>query len=397
MNKNDWTNKLRERLADYQEPVKHDLWVNIEQSLNKKPAVYTVHFRRISIAAALAALVVGGTYLYFNPSEQEATFAPIKRYSVQAPTMESQENPQAAQVLASAIKAVFHDGTNKKEETERMLDCELALASIPEVTNTSVKESQDEQAISKEEPISHSTRTIYDASPYSYKEKSHDSKWSVKVYGENGFIHNSVSSNNASYPMYSSVPAPFDGSVTTTDLMEVKKFFVLAGKETKKTAKHHQPLSMGVQVGFRLKSNLTLATGVVYTRANSEFYEEDGGGQSTTFQTLHYIGIPLNVIYDVWGTQRFHTYVTVGGEGDVNVKIHTEKDGMKIEGKNDRMQWSANTSVGVQYDILPQLGIYVEPGVKYYFNNGSIVENTFKDKKLNFNFQFGLRWNVGKE
>ena len=30
---NDWTNKLRDQLADYQEPVSHDLWAEIEQSL----------------------------------------------------------------------------------------------------------------------------------------------------------------------------------------------------------------------------------------------------------------------------------------------------------------------------------------------------------------------------
>ena len=33
MSNNDWTNKLREQLADYQEPVGDDLWADIEQSL----------------------------------------------------------------------------------------------------------------------------------------------------------------------------------------------------------------------------------------------------------------------------------------------------------------------------------------------------------------------------
>ena len=42
-----------------------------------------------------------------------------------------------------------------------------------------------------------------------------------------------------------------------------------------------------------------------------------------------------------------------------------------------------------------QLGIYIEPGVKHYFNNHSRVRNFFKDKPNNFNLQFGLRLNVG--
>lgn len=69
---------------------------------------------------------------------------------------------------------------------------------------------------------------------------------------------------------------------------------------------------------------------------------------------------------------------------------------METDSKRDRMQWSVNGSVGAQYDFIPQLGLYVEPGVKYYFDNGSKIENAFKDKKTNFNLQLGLRWNIGK-
>ena len=79
---NDWTNKLRDRLTDYQEPVTDDLWAAIQQSLAQQKSVIVsigksvdspdghfnhqsnakeVVFRRFSIAAALAALAVGGT------------------------------------------------------------------------------------------------------------------------------------------------------------------------------------------------------------------------------------------------------------------------------------------------------------------------------------------------
>ena len=60
----------------------------------------------------------------------------------------------------------------------------------------------------------------------------------------------------------------------------------------------------------------------------------------------------------------------------------------------DRWQFSLRGGLGVEYDIIPQLGIYVEPGVKYYFDNGSRVQSFFKDKPTNFNLQVGLRWNL---
>ena len=39
MNKTDWTDKLRDRLENYEAPVGDDLWTGIEQSLVQRPAV----------------------------------------------------------------------------------------------------------------------------------------------------------------------------------------------------------------------------------------------------------------------------------------------------------------------------------------------------------------------
>ena len=84
-----------------------------------------------------------------------------------------------------------------------------------------------------------------------------------------------------------------------------------------------------------------------------------------------------------------------GAEADYNVKNDTDEDGTKKENtKRDRVQFSGKASLGAQYDISPSVGLYIEPGAKYYFDNGSDIENTFKDKKLNFNLQFGLRFNL---
>ena len=69
-------------------------------------------------------------------------------------------------------------------------------------------------------------------------------------------------------------------------------------------------------------------------------------------------------------------------------------EGDKVQINRDKLQWSAIASVGAQYDFSPYVGLYFEPGVKYYFDNGSDIVNVFKDKKTNFNVQFGLRFNI---
>ena len=39
MSNKDWTSKLRDQMTDYQEPVKHDLWAGIAQSLAQNQPV----------------------------------------------------------------------------------------------------------------------------------------------------------------------------------------------------------------------------------------------------------------------------------------------------------------------------------------------------------------------
>lgn len=82
MSNNDWTNKLRDQLADYQEPVSRDLWAGIEQSLAQKTGhqevtgpgkiIHINTWKRWSAAAAAVALLgVGGSYVYFHQEEDK--------------------------------------------------------------------------------------------------------------------------------------------------------------------------------------------------------------------------------------------------------------------------------------------------------------------------------------
>ena len=111
-------------------------------------------------------------------------------------------------------------------------------------------------------------------------------------------------------------------------------------------------------------------------------------------QTLCYLGIPLQVSYRLWKYQGLKVYLSAGGQGDWNISTDLKSNGVAQEMDKDRMQWSVNGSLGVEYDIIPQLGLYAEPGIKYYFDNGSRIQTFFKDKPTNFNLQLGLRWNI---
>ena len=55
------------------------------------------------------------------------------------------------------------------------------------------------------------------------------------------------------------------------------------------------------------------------------------------------------------------------------------------------LQYSVMGSVGAQYGLSRHFALYVEPGISYFFDDGSSVQTIRKENPLNFNLQTGIR------
>lgn len=454
---NDWTDRLRDRMADYEMPVGDELWANIEQSLaqdevfaNKNvhsnhDVARSVVMRRFSIAASIAALLAGSAYVYFHPwnevaeNEVAAIFDKGPKTFIDKRKTTVPKDSQAA-ISDNSQKSISDNGQNvmSKDGLQTLsgggqtrnnilaqsnsaelvssesalsldLDTQSSARSVNEKSETvpsSRSSRQVNSLITSEGDVMSSAqngrRTVLAQSSMDEelgrKDKHHRGGLKLQLYGENGFIGKTSGGNSPVLmsSMPSSDPVYYDKNIKITSFFDERYMAMIPTSDLYEETKHHQPISVGMQVGFHLLPKLKLSTGLVYTKVSSDFISGVYDTRTVSTQDLHYIGIPLNLSYSVWEYKGLHTYVTAGGEGAVNIKNHTETDGEVKESKRDKMQWSTNASVGIQYDFIPQLGVYVEPGMKYYFDNGSQIENIFKDKKLNFNIQFGLRFNVGK-
>lgn len=454
---NDWTDRLRDRMADYEMPVGDELWANIEQSLaqdevfaNKNDhsnhgVARSVVMRRFSIAASIAALLAGSAYVYFHPwnevaeNEVAAIFDKGPKTFIDKRQTAVPKDSQAA-ISDNSQKSISDNGQNvmSKDGLQTLsgggqtrnnilaqsnsvesvssesalsldLDTQSSARSVNEKSETvpSSRSSRNVNSLITSEgdvmsSAQNGRRTVLAQSSMDEelgrKDKHHRGGLKLQLYGENGFIGKTSGGNSPVLmsSMPSSDPVYYDKNIKIANFFDERYMAMIPTSDLYEETKHHQPISVGMQVGFHLLPKLKLSTGLVYTKVSSDFISGVYDTRTVSTQDLHYIGIPLNLSYSVWEYKGLHTYVTAGGEGAVNIKNHTETDGEVKESKRDKMQWSTNASVGIQYDFIPQLGVYVEPGMKYYFDNGSQIENIFKDKKLNFNIQFGLRFNVGK-
>lgn len=164
-------------------------------------------------------------------------------------------------------------------------------------------------------------------------------------------------------------------------------------RDCKETTKHNMPVSFGATVSYALNDRLALTSGLVYTLATSSFEHGTSSNASMDEQTLHYVGIPLTASYTIWSNSWLKTYVNAGGQADFNVSAKVETEGHTTDIDKDRVQLSVGAAAGVQLNVIKQVGVYVEPGMRYYFDNGSNVQTVFKEHPCNFSLQMGLRWN----
>lgn len=167
---------------------------------------------------------------------------------------------------------------------------------------------------------------------------------------------------------------------------------------------HKLPVKFGVSFRYGFNERLGIESGLTYTLLNSTFTTAAGtaNGNTTGKQTLHYIGIPLNVTYNIIGSKLFNVYASAGGAMENAVGGYFETTG-HVDGKRSEtnrnslkpkeLQWSLNASAGAQVNVLNQLGLYVEPGISYRIPSGSHVRSIYTDKKLDFSIGFGIRFN----
>ena len=453
MSNQDWTSKLQEQLADYQEPVSHDLWAGIEQSLAhsetvKKPRI--VYFKRWSAAAAAVALLgIGGSYVYLHQEDVEkgnlqlASHAVSPSHAVSADLQSAASSVAVNQgspshVVSADLQSAASSVAVNQGSPSHVVSADLqSAASQSKMGNVLEEENENEISLLAEnsdpaEPVSEDKATdsptdhkvltrssdhkvltrstdnhaaAYASQSYHFEKNEEVSGWSMQLYAENltpslGGVNSDASGgyNDFSYgtmaePMPGVIPDPAVGGIYGEEYLLAS--YKAIQRKQQVNAKHHVPVSVGLQVAFGIAPRLSLSTGMVYTRTSSDFYPYAPSSSYNVHQVLHYVGIPVGLNYEFWQSGGFHAYVMAGAEADYNVKNDTDGDGTKKENaKRDRVQFSGKASLGAQYDITPKVGLYIEPGAKYYFDNGSHVENTFKDKKLNFNLQFGLRFNL---
>ena len=430
-----WTQQLHDKLAEREVAPPDDLWADIEAALpkdlagSKKPRARFVPLRRWAVAATLALLVAGGGYRLWHSSNPEAPTSipqtpqtPQPELSQADPKVltESQENhgdwlndSSAAEIRVPV--PVIQPSTNliaqaSVEESVIETHETTEISDIPQAENaptlnspldgtslatggTQELSAQPEEALSSEKTLNSDPLHQIDEAIAQLSSKS-DKSMTLGLYASNGFTHlqrsNGVRMDDALAARYEiDQYLPHNRALTRSD-----EPIYLVGYEERQ--KHYLPIAIGLSVSYPLSTKWSLSSGIIYTRLHSDFASIINGSAISQEQILHYLGIPLNAQYQLFHRGGLNIYLSAGAEADYNIKTYLASEGVTQHLNRDRLQFSVQGGVGLQYNILPQFGLYAEPGVKHYFDNGSRLRNYFKDQPTSFNLQLGLRLNLKK-
>lgn len=160
----------------------------------------------------------------------------------------------------------------------------------------------------------------------------------------------------------------------------------IVDQEITKDYKHRQPISFGLSYSYSLTERVALESGLVYTFISSEVTEVMKG--KSYKQKFNYLGVPLKVNWSFFNRNNLSLYAAAGGMIEIAIAG-------KIDGKSERPtrpQFSTQAGIGLMYKVADHVGLYIEPGASYYFNDGGKYETIRSEKPFNFNLNAGLRF-----
>lgn len=441
--KRNWKEDIHDRLGNFETDAPDGLWEAIHQRMaqtepaqaekRQTPFVLQPALRRTACAAAACLALVAG-YQYFADGGKE-TVSGVKvaqgrvadistnRYvaknavapaaTVYAQTQNSpavlQPNGRVEQT-ADAIALPTQNDESAQISTPQHLNTSTSQPhnpSTPQHLNPSTSQhhnpstSQHLNTSTSQHPNPSTSLLAY--TPADNSRGRHDgvaARWTLSTSATTGMGASSVTNSTATY-----VEAVGPDDVMWADNPQLGIGIFNQGKSVKTEYKHRLPVRVGLNVAYRLTDRLSVESGVSYTRLSSDMKDGTKDNYSSGSQKLDYIGVPLNVKYRAFGYRRLSVYASAGlltekcvsGKTTHEYVISGEKKKHEAEDVAAKpWQLSVNAALGAQLDVLRNVGVYVEPGVSYYFDDRSPLSTIYKEKPLNFNLNLGVRYTIGK-
>ena len=407
----DWKDEYKEKLSDYQEPAQEGLFDKIMTACDAVEKDNAGRKRIFPVVAGLAAAAAVGLGVFlWHPAEQdfpygtEAVITGDNSGGTDVNIVDPDNNKWPYGADSGIAEA---DIAPAKDDGE---DNGIAPAADDKGDVIAPDSGAETSGPSEQETDRNDTSvTIRDREYSGWKDdlllladagdRKRHGKPSFGVYAAGltgGSDSYSGYSPDVSHAMASSVSPLLYGRDALAGILMYNR-----EEEVRTENRHYLPIRAGISVSYAFTDRWSIESGLVYSYLLSTFRTGSDRYFIDSRQTLHYLGIPLTASYNIWKNRWLDVYVSAGGMLEKciggNVRNNYVYNDSIREKKTDHvtvrpLQWSVSASAGLQFNITRLVGLYLEPGVTYHFDNKSGIANVYNEHPLNFNMNLGLRF-----
>lgn len=388
-------NEIREKLYDVQVPVDADIWSGIESGLRRR------RIRRVlPYASSAAAILIAALFLFTaNPQEPHKSSLVAQAQQVQQanektstiPVTPADEPIDAEPAPISAHKASpLTKGAAYKPAahvvatpaaTENLHDATPTAAPAAEIAEAAGQNGKGEEkpAEKQENKNAQTLFNLNGAEDYVAGISEKGKGYAVKI--SSGVIPGSSASVQGGIIKASSAGA---GSISQSHNIEQVS-----------DTKYSLPVNLGVQFQFPIGENAALGVGLNYTMLRSKYDCLINKKKFNIKQTLHYIGVPVNIYGLVAERNNFRFYVNGGATLEKGIRaVYDLKSYDQHEHNSssiDGVQFSVNAGLGAEYLLGNTVGLYLEPNIVYYFDS-DVPHSIRTDQPLQVKAELGFRF-----
>ena len=428
---NDIRKQFQDKLNGIKAGVPVDGWERLEEALNAAPVVHLPRRRwryAVASAAAVLLLIVGSLLLVQQPWEQATpllTDSTPPTPVTTRPSVSAIEPSRGEDILLSErpgettrpgrtsarshVLFAAETGTHAPVNTVRPASASelIPARSFRERIEAAISEidahAVDKMIVPTKEALAE--ETLFAAASHEgiapeYARQREREPISLSLSGRGGLT---------SYQQTVNTPMTLRGASAAANVPDenVKNLFA-PQKVADNVAEmeHDQPVSFGITVSKAIVDNLYIETGLVYSYLYSKARNASANFKVNETQRLHYIGVPLNVNYNVLSLSKFNIYASVGGmiEKDIHgdfrrigagetMDFNSQSEEVEIINISQRRpQVSINAGVGVSYPVYNRIRLYGKIGGAYYFDAKNKYKTIYSDRKIVMDLNVGLRY-----
>lgn len=423
--KDKWLDDIKERVSGFEMEAPDSLWDSIEKEMatdasslktnsDKKPL--WANWKRFAAFAAAIALILGVCLTLFFVSEDnvptlaeisEGNSNPIRNIDKDVPTDNIAENSKTLLAEASEIAGNKHSTSAKyniqdddisDERGTGNTDVSGLTSGDPENENNPLiilkNQTEAEDDFDKNEEVL----------PIQNNLMAYSDVYVGASTSASGIV-GAIPAGNGGNLNFSNGPSLDYGSSNGPDTrMGGLKLdgYQAPTAPTQAVFEHKLPIRVGADVSWRVNRHLALQAGLSYSYLKSDISYGGVYSYGKASQQLHYLGIPVSIRYIPFEWKKFDAYLSAGVilEKCVAGKISSDSPfgvPFTYDGANERpFQFSVNAALGLQYNFTRSCGIFIEPGLAYYVDDGTSLKTIYKEHPFNFNLNIGFRFSIPK-